>query len=107
MLAMRGIKPIQSEWAAAIVFVQKKEGSLWYRADNQNQNAATIQDSYSVPLMEKCIELLRTAPIFWTLDVHSENGKWKYLNHIDRHPLLHLIMDFTGSYLDHLDFAMP
>lgn len=74
MLAEKDIESAQTECAAAIAFVQKKDKSLHFGVENWKFNAGTIRVSYSLPLMEKCIDSSEGESVFSTLDVNC--GYW-------------------------------
>lgn len=57
------------------IFAPKKDGSLHFSIDYRRLNALMIPDSYPIPRMDECIDSLRSAKIFSTLDANS--GYWK------------------------------
>ena len=69
------IERAQSEWAAPVLFVPKKDGKLRFCVDYRKLNEMTVKDSYPLPRMEDCIDSLGDAVIFSTLDANS--GYWQ------------------------------
>lgn len=62
-------------WAAPIVLVHKKDGTLRFCIDYRRWNAVTHKDSYPLPHIEESLAGLRKANIFTTLDLAS--GYWQ------------------------------
>jgi hypothetical protein len=62
------IEPAPCEWASPIVLVPKPHGSLRFCVDCRKLNAITVPDTYPLPRMDECIDLLGEAVIFTTLD---------------------------------------
>lgn len=75
MLEMKAIETAQTEWAAPIVFIPKKNRSLWVWVDYWRLKGVTIRDSYPIPRMNECIYSLGAVAISLTLD--ANNGYWK------------------------------
>ena len=69
------IEPAQSEWAAPVLFVPKKDGRLRFCVDYRKLNEIIVRDSYPLPRMDECIDSLAEAKIFSTLDANS--GYWQ------------------------------
>lgn len=72
MFSERVVEAAQSEWAAPIVFEQKKYGSLHFCVDYRNLNAVNRRDVYQISCIDECISLLRKATALPTLDMNSE-----------------------------------
>ena len=64
-----------SPWASPVVLVTKKDGSIRYCIDYRQLNNITIKDSYHSPHPRNCLESLREANWFSTLDLQS--GYWQ------------------------------
>jgi len=71
---MRGhgiVEPAASPWASNIVLVRKKDGSLRLYVDYRRINTITYKDSYSLPLIDNCLNALTDSSWFSTLDLRS------------------------------------
>lgn len=71
MLAKSIIDPAQTEWAATIVFVSKKNGILRFCEDYRKLKPVTKRDSFFIPRIDAFIDSLDTTAVFSTLDVSS------------------------------------
>lgn len=71
MLKVNVAKPATAEWGSPIVFVPKRNGSLWFCVDYLRLNEVTERESYATPRMEQWTDSLGTARIFFTLDANS------------------------------------
>lgn len=71
MLAEEVIKPASTEWAAPVVFVAGKNGSLRCCADYCKLNVVTITYLYHIHRMDECIYSLQEATLFSALDANS------------------------------------
>ena len=61
-----------SPWASPVVLVTKKDGSIRYCIEYRQLNNITIKDSYHLPHPQDCLESLREAKWFSTLDLQSD-----------------------------------
>lgn len=67
--------PALTECASPILFKPKKGGSLCFCAHNRLPNAVTVRGSHSIPRMDECIDSLKKAKRFSTLD--GSSGYWQ------------------------------
>jgi len=75
MLAQGIIEPCTSEWAAPIVLVKKKNGSLRLCVDYRKLNSLSNIDAYPMPRIEELIDKLGKAKFISTLDL--TRGYWQ------------------------------
>ena len=84
MLAQEIIEPSTSEWAAPIVLVKKKDGSLRLCVDYRRLNSASLTDAYPMPRIDDMIDQLGKASFITTLDL--TRGYWQVpVANDDRH----------------------
>ena len=70
-LAKGWIRPSKSPYGAAILFVQKKDGSLRMCVDYRGLNRVTIKDKYPLPRIDDLVDKLFEATVFSSLDLQS------------------------------------
>ena len=75
MIAHLIIEPSTSEWAAPIVLVKKKDGSLRLCVDYRRLNSASVTDAYPMPRIDDMIDQLGKASFITTLDL--TRGYWQ------------------------------
>jgi len=64
-------EPAASPWASNVVLVRKKDGTLQFFVDYRQLNQITVQDSYPLPLIDNCLNVLQSSVWFSTLDLRS------------------------------------
>jgi len=65
------IEPAASPWASNVVLVRKKDNSLRFCIDYRQLNSVTVQDSYSIPLIDNCLNAFQGSSWFSTLDLRA------------------------------------
>ena len=63
------IEESTSPYASQMVLVRKKTGEIRICVDYRNLNNKTVKDAYPLPRMEECIESLKGAKYFCSLDL--------------------------------------
>jgi len=84
-LCTRRICPSKSPMAALVLFIKKKDGSLWLVQDYQALNSMMVKNKYPLPLISKLVSQLCEARYFTKLDVRwgfnnvciKPRDKWK------------------------------
>ena len=69
------IQESDSPWASQVVLVKKKDGSTRFCVDYRFVNGLTKKDAYPLPNITDCMDALRGATWFCTLDMAS--GYWQ------------------------------
>ena len=75
MLDSGVVKESASPWAAPVVLVKKKDGSLRFCVDYRKLNAVTHKDSFPLPRIEESLTSLGKSEWYSTLDLAS--GYWQ------------------------------
>lgn len=58
-----------SPWAAPIVLIRKKDGTLRFCVDNRKLNLVTDKDAFPLPRIEESLTSLKKAAWYSTLDL--------------------------------------
>lgn len=75
MLDNRVIEPSKSPWSSPIVLVPKHDGSWRFCSDFRRVNLLTKKDSYPLPRIADCLDALKGANWYSTIDLQS--GYWQ------------------------------
>lgn len=75
MLAGGVIRESHSPWAAPIVLVKKRDGTLRFCVDYRRLNLVTHKDAYPLPRIEESLASLKKSTVFSTLDL--AHGYWQ------------------------------
>lgn len=89
---MNVLEPAQTEWATSVPSTPKKDRTLRFCAEYRNLNALTIRDSYPLQRMDRRIDTLRDAQMFWAVDVNSSYTQ------LEVDPSEHERIAFTSEY---------
>lgn len=71
------MKPAQTEWAAPILFVPKKDATFRFWEDYCKQDAVAKRDSYPILCMDECIDSLSKTIVSLSLDANRGFGRSK------------------------------
>lgn len=69
------IEESASPWSSNVVLVRKKSGKLRFCIDYQKLNTLTYKDSYPIPKIDSCLDVLGGSKFFSSLDLRS--GYWQ------------------------------
>ena len=66
------IQPRVSPWSAPVLFVKKKDGTLWMCIDYRQINKVIVKNKYPLPRIEDLFYQLQGAGVFSKIDLRSE-----------------------------------
>jgi hypothetical protein len=65
------IRPSSSPWGCPVIFVKKKDQSLWMCVDYRPLNAVTVKNKYPLPRIDILFDQLSKAKVFSKIDLRS------------------------------------
>nr|GEU57629.1 reverse transcriptase domain-containing protein [Tanacetum cinerariifolium] len=65
------IRPSSSPWGASVLFVKKKDGSLWMCIDYRELNKLTVKNRYLLPRIDDLFDQLQGSSIYSKIDLRS------------------------------------
>eukprot|EP00253_Pinus_taeda_P011376 PITA_11376 len=65
------IRPSVSPWRAPVLFVKKKDGTLWMCIDYIQLNKLTIKNKYPLPRIDELFDQVKGATVFSKIDLRS------------------------------------
>ena len=65
------VRPSVSPWGAPVLFVKKKDGTLWMCIDYQQINKVTVKDKYLLPRIEDLFDKLKGEGVFSQINLRS------------------------------------
>lgn len=71
LLSLGLIRPSSSPWGAPVLFVRKKDGSMRMCIDYRALNKLTVRNSHPLPRIDECLDRLKGAKFFTSLDLKS------------------------------------
>ena len=75
MLAANVIEPAHSDWASNVCLAKRKDGRLRFAIDFRRVNRLSKPDSYPLPRIDSCLDMLNGSSWFCTIDLRS--GFWQ------------------------------
>ena len=71
LLSKGFIRLSTSPWGAPVLFVKKKDGSLWLCIDYRQLNRATIRNQYPLPHIDELFDQLHGSRVYSMIDLRS------------------------------------
>ena len=71
LLSKGFIRPSTSPWGALVLFVKKKDGSLWLCIDYRELNRGTIRNQYPLPRIDELFYQLHGSRVYSKIDLRS------------------------------------
>ena len=76
LLSKGFIRPSISPWGAPVLFVKKKDGSLWLMCiDYRQLNRVSIRNQYPLPRIDELFDQLQGSRVYSKID--SRSGQWR------------------------------
>jgi len=107
LLRLGYIQPSTSPWAAPVLFVKKKDGSMRLCIDYRGLNAVTIKNKYPLPLLDEFFDRMQGARYFSKLDLQQgynqlriakeDTPKTAFSTRFGHHEYLVMGFGLTGS----------
>ena len=71
LLSKGFIRPSISPWGAPVLFVKKKDGSLWLCIDYMQLNKVTIRNQYPLPRIDELFDQLQGSRLYSKIELRS------------------------------------
>ena len=65
------IRPSIFAWGAPVLFVKKKDGSLWLCIDYRQLNRVSIRNQYPLPRIDELFDQLQGSRVYSKIDLRS------------------------------------
>ncbi|GJY88824.1 putative reverse transcriptase domain-containing protein [Tanacetum coccineum] len=65
------IRPTSSPWGAPILFIKKKDGSIWMCIDYRELNKLTVKNRYPLPRIDDLFDQLQGSSVYSNIDLRS------------------------------------
>ncbi|GKG34572.1 hypothetical protein Tco_0437268, partial [Tanacetum coccineum] len=65
------IRPSSSPWGASVLFIKKKDGSIWMCIDYQELNKLMVKNLYPLPRIDDLFDQLQGSSVYSKIDLRS------------------------------------